>query len=193
MRPHAGRHVGSMSMANRGRQKPQQFSSKLLNRVKENGSLFLHIVPFSKWLLWSWSIAFDIAQNGAEAGWPSPVGFSTQPPMGCLARWNCFPEVRLLHSSALVLDCSAPSLYIFCWQPHPFLLISTPSKKKKRGKKKKKWVLFNVFPFVSFSNLRSHLSMSSMSNAERVPFHSSKQGSSYHRWWCWSWWWIVWM
>lgn len=138
MRPHVGRHGGSMSMANRGRQKPQQFSSKLLNRVKENGSLFLHIVPFSKWLLWSWSIAFDIARNGAEAEGPSPVGFSTQPPMGCLARWNCFPEVvRLLHSSALVLDCSAPSLYIFCWQPHPLLLISTPSKKK-RGKKEEK-------------------------------------------------------
>lgn len=191
MRPHAGRHVGSMSMANRGRQKPQQFSSKLLNRVKENGSLFLHIVPFSKWLLWSWSIAFDIAQNGAEAGWPSPVGFSTQ-------RWDVWQDEIVSPKS----DCctALPSYWIVALHlstssaDSPTLFSSFPPlQKKETGEKKKKWVLFNVFPFVSFSNLRSHLSMSSMSNAERVPFHSSKQGSSYHRWWCWSWWWIVWM
>lgn len=136
MRPHAGRHVGSMSMANRGRQKPQQFSSKLLNRVKENGSLFLHIVPFSKWLLWSWSIAFDIAQNGAEAGWPSPVGFSTQ-------RWDVWQDEIVSPKS----DCctALPSYWIVALHlstssaDSPTLFSSFPplQKKKKRGKKRR--------------------------------------------------------
>lgn len=45
---------------------------KWSNTVKENTTFFLHIAPFSKWLLRCWDIAFHMTWNWAEAAHPSP-------------------------------------------------------------------------------------------------------------------------
>lgn len=100
--------------------------SHLLEIVKHTErEYFIFPVLFFKWLFQSWNIAFDMSWN--ESTSRSTLGlhhrFPGRTTDGMSGMMKLFPVVRVV----LVLDCSV-HLYIFFWQSHSCLVISTPSK-----------------------------------------------------------------